>query len=397
VIADRNTVSEQVRAILAELIAIDSTYPPGDTRAIAAWTAQRLARAGYSVETVAAVPEIANVVARIGAGRPSLVFNVHYDTVGVGERAAWSTDPFDATVNNGRVFGLGAGNCKGSMAAQLWAAEALARAGGPAKGEVVFTFVGDEESLGSNGLAHLRASGAVKPDMLVVGAQTENRLVIAERGVLWTRIRARGRAAHAGAAPSGDSAILRMLRLIAHLQSTLAPAIAARTVATPYGTTLQSMINIGRIRGGANTNMVPDLCEIEIDRRLLPAESTDAAFAELRDAALQWCEQVGEPAGTIEVERITGSNGFFAGADGPCVRAFAGAVESVTGAKAGFLDVVGVFDGRWFAADGIEILDFGPGEGAEGHKPDESIPLDQLGDAALIQFEAIRSLLGLRT
>ena len=386
-VVNREALGRELFGILAELIAIDSTYPPGDTRRIAEWAAARLARAGYATDTVAGVPEMANAVARLGSGKPSLVFNVHYDTVGPGDSAAWSGDPFRAELRNGRIYGLGAGNCKGPMAAQIWAAEEVARRGGPARGELVFTFVGDEESLGENGLALLRSRGIVRPDMLVVGAQTENQLIIAERGVLWTRIRTRGRAAHAGLAPQGDSAILRMMRVIAAIECDLVPKIAKRRSGT-----LQAMINIGRIRGGSNTNMVPDLCEIEVDRRLVPEETVEGALAELEQAALA----AGEPAGTVEVERITGTRGFRGSETGACVRAFGEAIAARTGKPATFLDVVGVFDGRWFADDGIEILDFGPGEGAEGHKPNESVPLDQLVDAALIQVDAIGALLGLR-
>lgn len=380
--ADRDLV-----AILAELIAIDSTYPPGDMRAIAAATAKRVQRAGYATDIVAGAPGVDNVVARLGSGSPSVVFNCHMDTVGVGDRAAWRTDPFVATLQDGRVYGLGAGNCKGPMAAQLAAAETIARRGGPARGEVVFTFVGDEENLGPNGLAHLRKVGAVKPDLLIVGAQTENQLIVAERGVLWTRVRTRGRAAHAGLAPTGDNAILRMLRVVAALERELAPRIRERRSGT-----LQAMMSLGKIRGGSNTNVVPDLCEIEIDRRLIPEERVDAAFDEIRAVALG----CGEPPGTVEVERITGTNGFRGGAEGRGVKAFTEVITARSGRAPAFLDVVGVFDGRYFADDGIEIIDFGPGEGHEGHAPNESTPLAQLVEAAAIQVDVVGKLLGLR-
>lgn len=376
-------VTAQVTTILAELIAIDSVYPPGDTQAIMAYTAKRLAAAGYRVQTLTQQAPIANVVARLGAGSPAIVFNVHADTVGISDRSAWRTDPMVASEQAGRVYGLGAGNCKAAMAAQIWAAEAIARRCQPLRGEVIFTFVGDEESLGPNGLAYLRASGAVKPDILIVGAQTENQLVIAERGVLWVRLITRGRAAHAGATRSGDNAILRMMRVINAIETHLAPIIAQRRDGS-----LQSMINIGKILGGANTNVVPDFCEAMIDRRLLPTERVDAAFAEL-------CRQVlgiGEPNGTVEIERITGTNGFRAPADGRGVAAFGAAIQSVTGQPARFLDVVGVFDGRYFADEGIEIIDFGPGEGNEGHAPNESVPLRQVAAAALIQRDVVAEL-----
>ncbi len=374
----------EITAILGELIAIPSTYPEGDTDAISAYCAARLKSAGYAVER----PDsggVANVVARLGKGSPSVVFNVHADTVNPGERAAWRTDPFQAHEQDGRIYGLGAGNCKGPMAVQLWLAEEVGRRGGPAKGEVVFTFVGDEESLGPNGLRFLRDAGHVKPDLLIVGAQTENQLVVRERGVMWTRLTTRGTPAHAGTPQLGDNAILRMLRVIAHLERTLAPAIAARRRGT-----LQATMSVGTLAGGSNTNVVPGLCTATIDRRLLPEELLDDAYAELRDAALA----AGEPAGTVEAELLTGSNGFDSGTGKPGVAAFQAAIAATLRSPARYLDVVGVFDGRYFARDGIEIIDFGPGEGSEGHAPNESTPVAQLQQAALIQLRVLQNLLG---
>ena len=108
-------VEGEVRTILADLVAIDSVYPPGITTAVMTYAADRLRRAGYAVDTVANVPGLDNVIARLGGGTPSIVFNVHADTVGVSDRSAWRTDPFVATLQSGRVYGLGAGNCKGAM------------------------------------------------------------------------------------------------------------------------------------------------------------------------------------------------------------------------------------------------------------------------------------------
>jgi len=378
------TLAAELTSILGELIAIPSTYPDGNTRQIAAYCTRRLAAAGYRVEQLES-GGVANVVARLGQGSPSVVFNVHADTVNPGERSAWRTDPFTAHIEDDRIYGLGAGNCKGPMAVQLWLAEEIARRGGPARGELVFTFVGDEESLGPNGLRFLRDAGQVKPDLLIVGAQTENQLVVRERGVMWTRLTTRGTPAHAGTPHLGDNAILRMLRVLAHLERTLGPTIAARTQGS-----LQATMSVGTISGGSNTNVVPGLCSVTIDRRLLPEELLEDAYAELRAAALA----AGEPAHTIEAELLTGSNGFDSGTGKPGVATFQAAIAATLGAPARLLDVVGVFDGRYFARDGIEIIDFGPGEGHEGHAPNESAPIAQLEQAARIQLHVLRELLG---
>ena len=380
-------LADSLTAILTDLIALRSDYPPGDTRVICAYAADRLQRCGYEVDVLSREPGIDNVVAERGGQEsgPCLTFNTHVDTVSAGELEAWSSDPFCAKVQDGMVFGLGAGNCKASMAAQIWLAEEIARRGGPARGRLVFTFVGDEERLGPHGMAFLRETGRVRPDMLVLGAQTENDLIIEERGVLWVRLTTRGRAAHAGNPAAGDNAILRMLRLLATLEMQLAPLLIGRRSGDK-----QSTMSVGLIRGGHNTNVVPNFCTAEIDRRLLPGENVEAAFLEIRRIV----EGANEPAGSYEVERLAGTNGFSAPANGPCVTAFSSAITARLARPPRFLNATGVSDGRYFADDGIEILNFGPGSGAQGHAANESVPMAQMLDAALIQLDAVTRLLG---
>jgi acetylornithine deacetylase/succinyl-diaminopimelate desuccinylase family protein len=378
---ERRQVEEQLFGLLAELVAIPSTFPPGDTSRIAAHCGDFLAPCGYAVSMHERRKGVQNVVGRKGRAAPSVVFNAHADTVDVGVRAAWHTDPWKATLKQGRVYGLGACNSKSAIAVQLWLARELAK-GGPARGEVAFSFVGDEENLGSDGMAYLRESAAVQPDVLIVAAQTANRLVLEERGVMWVRATTKGRAAHAGAPQNGDSAILRMNEVISRIQADLLPGIRGSKSASGQ----QSTLSIGKIRGGENTNVVPDTCAIEIDRRILPQEDFDAAFEELKRFLVS--------AGAHEVELLTGTAGFSAREDGTAVRAFSDAIREVTGKPAERLNVIGASDARYFARDGAEIIVFGPGDGADSHKPNESVPLAEMADAALIQLDAVHRILG---
>jgi acetylornithine deacetylase/succinyl-diaminopimelate desuccinylase family protein len=379
-------LSAELVAILSDLIALPSPYPPGTSVEICAYAAKRLKNAGYKVEIATKTRGVDNVVARRKgkAKGPVIAFNAHVDTVGVGERANWKSDPFKALVKGGLVYGLGAGNCKGSMAVQLWLAEEIARRGGPARGELIFTFVADEENLGPNGMAFLRTSRKVRPDALILGAQTENNLIVAERGVMWARITTKGKAAHAGNPGTGDNAILRMMRLVGALQSYYDKALAKRTSGA-----MKSTVNIGMFHGGHNTNVVPSACTVEIDRRLLPDEKVKAAFAELKKVI----DGVGEPKSRYRVEFLTGTNGFFAPENGAAVGAFEAVVKERTGRKVKLLNATGVSDGRYYADDGIEIINFGPGSGAQGHAANESVPISEMVEAAEIQLAVVQRLL----
>jgi acetylornithine deacetylase/succinyl-diaminopimelate desuccinylase family protein len=368
-----------------DLIAIPSTTRPGDTAAIMSYARARLAACGYAVEVISRRPGVDNLVARLGRGRPSTVFNAHADTVAPGERRAWRSDPFHGTVEGDHLTGLGACNCKGPMAVQLWLAEEIARRGGPKTGEAVFTFVGDEEALGPDGTSYLREAGMIRPDRLIVAAPTANQLIIEERGVLQARLTAHGRAAHAGDPAAGDNAILRALKLVAAIERGIEPALAGR-----LSNGMRSTINIGVIAGGTTANVVPSRCTAEIDRRLLPGETVTHAFAELGRAA----QAAGEPPDTWRLDLATGTNGFAARRDAPLVRAFADAYAAHRSERAGFIIPVGASDARYFADDGIEILVTGPGDGAQGHAANETMSIAQLVDAAHIHLGAAAQLLG---
>jgi acetylornithine deacetylase/succinyl-diaminopimelate desuccinylase family protein len=371
--------------ILADLIAIPSTTPPGDTQAICAYAGDRLAAAGYRVETPMRTPPIANTVATLGEGAPCVVFNAHIDTVGTGDRAAWNTDPFTATLVDGAIHGLGANNCKGSAAVHLWLAAEVARRGGPARGSIVFTMAGDEERLGPEGTSYLRDDGLIRPDILVLGAPTENHLIVEERGILWIEIETTGRAAHGGDPPAGDNAILRMIRLIERLRTVLEPRLAERREGEKIST-----MNIGTIHAGENPNVVPDRCVARIDRRLLPSEAVEEADAEMQAILAE----TGEPADRYVVRRIVGTNGFSAPRDGTGVSTLATAIEAHLGKPPEFLNALASSDGRFFANDGIEIVNFGPGDGATSHAANERVPLNQMIDAAVILRAFVERVLG---
>src|SRR2546423_83968 len=129
-VLDRDRLAAELVALVSDLIAIPSAAPSGDFGRIAAYVAGWLRDAGYATETVAQTPGLENCVGRLGPGDgPSLGFAAQVDTAGVGDRSAWRTDPLAAGIEEGHVFGLGAGDAKGSLAVQLWLAREVARRG----------------------------------------------------------------------------------------------------------------------------------------------------------------------------------------------------------------------------------------------------------------------------
>jgi acetylornithine deacetylase/succinyl-diaminopimelate desuccinylase family protein len=370
---------------LVALLNAPSAVPEGDTAEVCAVIAAELSDAGYEPQIVGPKDGPANVIARIGTGAPEIVLCTHIDTIGPGTLDNWTVDPFAATVKDGRVYGIGAENCKGAAAIMIALARTIAEAGGPREGSVVFAFVGDEENLSDGGAGYLRSAGLVNPDVLVMVGPSGFELGCEERGVVWVGVEVFGEAFHAGSPARGDNALLRAARLMNTLESELQPRLAERR-----DDLFQATMAITTFTSGQDINTVPDRARFELDRRTLPSEEAADAIAEIQSIL----ESAGEPAGSWKLETLVESNGFEPGRDGPGVLAHLQAAEDVLGYRPPFLISEGASDGRHFSRDGIEILNFGAGLGERCHAPDEYMEIDDLTQGYAVQLRALEILYG---
>ena len=382
---DRNNIEKVLIEYLKNLIRYDTSYPPGSTTEISTYIFKILDDCGYTTSLHENKKGLINIVAKMGKGSPSLVLNTHIDTVGTGDLENWNHNPFEAVIDGNNIFGLGAANCKGSGAVQLWLAREIAKKGGPKKGQLTFTFVTDEESLDANGTAFLRSSKAISPDILLFGAPTNNCLIIEERGVLWVEIISYGKSSHAGEPQRGDNAISRMIRICNHIDMNMSLKLNNRQYKG-----MESTINLGKIEGGKNTNVVPNFCRVEIDRRLLPNEDNKEAFFEIENII----KDSGEPEGSYKINKLRGTNGFSGKEDSLLVTSISKSYETITGKPIEFTNAIGVSDGRYFFDDNVEIVNFGPGIGSAGHSNNESIEISSMVNSALILNDAIGNILG---
>ena len=384
-ISKNNILRDNLSKELKKLISFDTSFPPGKTIDISNYIFKTLSGCGYKVKLYENEKGLVNVVAEMGNGSPSLVFNTHIDTVGPGKLENWDHNPFESKIYSKKLSGLGAVNCKGSGAVQIWLAKHIAKNGGPAKGKISFTFVTDEENLGPNGTAFLRDVEAIKPDILILGAPTNNSLIIEERGVLWVEIITTGKSAHAGEPHLGDNAIMRMVRICNHLEKKMTKKLQNRKIRG-----MRSTLNIGKFEGGVNTNVVPNLCRVEIDRRLLPKEDNDEAFDEIKNIF----ESCAETKKYSSIRKIRGTNGFSGDKNYLIVQSISKSYKEILDHKIKFINSIGVSDGRYFSGDGIEIVCFGPGLDKEGHSANESIKIESMVDSALILEKSISKILG---
>ena len=195
------------------------------------------------------------------------------DTVSVG--GGWTNDPFYLTERNGRLFGRGACDAKGPIVAMVEAGRLLASQRDLWRGTLVLMFVADEEINGGGSRA--LAKQQPKPDLIVIGEPTNNAVYAAHKGCLRPLIRAKGKAAHSGRPERGVNAILAA----SHLTS-LFDARDRELRAQSHPLVGHASLTVTRIAGGIADNVVPDDCEMVLDRQLLPGETLDAALDDLQ-------------------------------------------------------------------------------------------------------------------
>jgi succinyl-diaminopimelate desuccinylase len=368
--------------LLASLVRADSANPPGDTRKVADLIVARLREASIDFQVLSDEVRKPNVIARLGSGRPELLFTSHMDTVPAGNPKSWRHDPFGAEVVGTRMYGRGVADAKASLVAMIAAMEALSTVL-PLRGTLTLTAVSDEEIGGVKGTEYLVDRGILTPDHVVVGEITENRLAAAEKGVLWLRVMTHGRAAHGSTPWEGSNAISHMVHVLVAIER----RVGARLAGLRHPLVPQPSLSIGTIRGGIATNVVPDWCEATIDRRTLPSENIPEAVAEIEQviAALQR----EDPALQAEVEVLQAGPPIETPLDALLVRTAQGVAREIHLSD----EIVGYHqasDGRFFAERGVPTILFGPGDPEVAHTPDESVDLNDVITAA--RFYALLGL-----
>ena len=381
--------AEETISFLRDLVRIPSVNPPGDVTAAIALCESPLRAAGFAVRTEAIEPDKPNLLAELGpTDGPLLCFNAHVDVVPTGEEAAWRYPPFGGELVDGRVYGRGAGDDKGSVAAQVMAGVALARSGVRLGGRLVVNEVADEETNGTAGAKYIVEAEQIRPDFVIVGEQTENRVCVGEKGVGGVHVTVSGRAAHGALPWEGAKAIEGMARVIVALQTELWPALEERT--HPYFHHSSASVNL--VTGGVKNNVVPDRCTVYVDRRLVPGEEPAETTKEIAEIAERAVADM--PGVAVEVRPGPEMRAAtLSDPDSPLVRGMLAANRYLGLATelAGFSMAT---DGRFFAAAGYPTIIYGPGDPRLAHVPDEWVGVDEVLAATRAYALAALALIG---
>jgi acetylornithine deacetylase/succinyl-diaminopimelate desuccinylase-like protein len=368
----------QTEKLLRELIALPSVnpafLPANDPRAGEQWVVDFLAataaRAGLDIEFQSVLPGRSNFLARLTPREKvqrRIVLAPHLDTVNA------PASLFTPRKKNGRLFGRGACDTKGSVAAMMTALCELAhQPSRPAQTEILFAGLVDEENgqAGSRALAGSR----LRADLAIVGEPTRLQVVTAHKGDLWMILRTRGLSAHGARPELGRNAVHAMARVVDLLETKYAAQLRRRR----HPLLGQPTINVGSIRGGTQANIVPDSCEILVDRRTIPGETEPRVEREIHSFLGQHGLQV-----TFDRGRLAPCEPLETDRHLPLVTQF---LRSIGQRKP-----VGVnyfCDASILSRGGIPSIVFGPGDIAQAHTADEWIEVDSLerGKNMLLKF-----------
>ncbi|HVV70272.1 MAG TPA: M20/M25/M40 family metallo-hydrolase, partial [Verrucomicrobiae bacterium] len=354
--------------LLRELIALPSVnpafLPAGDPRSgeerVAEFLAATAARAGLDVTLQSVLPGRPNLWAQLtpsGKVKKRVLLAPHLDTVIASEVQ------FHPQKKHGRLYGRGACDTKGSVAAMLCALGELASSRQrPTETEIIFLGLIDEED-GQAGSRAIARSG-LKADLAIVGEPTCLRVVTAHKGSIWMRLETRGKSAHGSRPELGRNAVLEMARIVTLLETEYAAQLARKRHPL-LGT---ATVSVGTICGGAQANIVPDQCTISVDRRTLPGESQAGVWREtqalLRQAGLRarLADDKQAPCLPLETDPAL-----------PLVAQFLRTTGQRRAAGVNYF-----CDAAVLAGAGIPSVAFGPGDIAQAHTADEWISLKSL-------------------
>ena len=404
-------------ALTQDLVRIPTLNPPGERyREICEYLAARLEAGGFAVELLRAHGSPGdsdahprwNLVARREGARPGecVHFNSHHDVVAVGE--GWTVDPFAAELREGRIYGRGACDMKGGLAASVIAAEAFMASRPDFAGAVEISATADEESGGYGGVAWLAERGHFSPDrvqhVIIPEPLNKDRICLGHRGVWWAEIETKGRIAHGSMPFLGECAVRHMGAVLAEMEQALFPALAGRRTdmpVVPEGARASTM-NINSIHGGAPEQgadytglpaaCVPDSCTITIDRRFLIEEDPDEVKAEI--AALMERVKATRPDFRYEIRDLWQVSPTMTEREAPVVRSVARAIGRVLARQPDYVVSPGTYDQKHIDRIGRlkNCIAYGPGILDLAHQPDEWVGVDDMVDSARVMALTLAEL-----
>ncbi len=379
---------DDLRAYLCDLIRARTVNPPGDEYLAAKVLTGFCDACGIPYETFEKEVGRTNIVARVGSGRPRVLVPCHFDVVPAGD--GWETDPFEPVETDGRIYGRGAKDNKGPLAAMMLAAAYLKDHEADLTGQLVLVGCADEEAGSGLGMMYLLAECGLEAECSIVpDAGHEMRLIdVGEKGALFMKVVAVGRQAHGSTPERGASALWPVIDFLGRIRQWRPPP-PPESEATDLFT--PATLNIGAVHAGAVPNMVPGRCEALIDVRYLPGTDGSGIIEHLR-SELAAVEAASDGV-RMELEVTTHQLPTLVDTEGPLTRALERATEQVTGIRPERYGQSGATVAKFLILRGIPAVGFCCGPDGVAHVAGEWIDLDDVARFAEVMTLTILDLM----
>ena len=370
-----NPAGHPAVAILDDMIRIQSVNPHFGSDAkgekeLSEYIEARLAAAGLPVRRQRVFPGRDNLIVELRTGHPesTLLFEAHMDTVTLGSME----NPLTPIYRDGRIYGRGACDTKGSLAGMIYALEQCARHPEQLSADIVLCASVDEEHQYYGLRAFLELNMPVAG--AVVGEPTEMGIVIAHKGCARFAVQTHGKAAHSSMPQEGNSAIYQMADVIRFIRERIEPELAQRSHPLCGSPT----IVVGTINGGDQINIVPESCTVQIDRRVIPGEDSEAALSEFSSKLSEFAAANGI---RFSIQELLLDPPLNTPADAGIVGKAVEAAKSL-GLKHEVIGVPYSSDASKLQRTGIPTIVYGPGSIAQAHSREEWVPIQEVADAA---------------
>ncbi len=393
--------------ILSKLVSIPTVNPPGrNFKEFVDYAESLLKELGMDVrvyevpkDVVAKhYPEYADypryiLIARVGNGEPVLHFNGHYDVVPPG--SGWERDPFKPYVEGDRLYGRGAVDMKGGIAASILATRAFTEAFEDFKGSIEIALVPDEEIGGVTGTGYLVEKELSRPTYVIISEPSGvDNVWIGHKGAIWAYVEVYGKQAHGSSPWLGTNAFEYMVKVAERFMSEYIRSLEGRVSKYEYDDPKGAKPTVtlgGEVKGGAKINIVPGYYAFSIDRRLIVEEDPGQVEEELKGFVSNLQREF--PEVKLDLRIASKLPPSVTSPDSKLVKEAAEAIKEVLGKEPKVSICVGGLDSHFYSGKGIDVITYGPGPLNNAHVADEYVLLSEVLSVAKIYASIMRKLL----
>jgi len=372
-----NKNKDEIIRLTQELVRVPSFS--GDAQnlsRIAEIISGEMSRDGFTIQLLEAEEGLTNVVGTFQGSdtAPWILFNGHTDVVPVASDKEWIVEPFSAEIRDERIYGRGACDMKGGLAAMLAAPKIVFNLFPEYKGNIILTATVDEEIGSDKGMKYVVEQG-IKADMGIVCEPTELKIVNVSKGLLWLKLMTKGKSAHGAMPEQGVNAIFKMSKILKRLEGYDFKQGRHKVLGKPT-------VNVGRISGGERPNVVPDSCEAEIDIRYLPNQSHSKVINDLKKLIENLKKKDHQIDAEIDIIRYRSP--VEISKEEAVIKTIMKGAKRILGKYPKFQGMLSPGDSAHLVNAGIPSVMFGPGQEQLAHSTNEWIAIDDILTAVKI-------------